>query len=236
MDFDGYWTEPNGGTRVFTSTQVLLTKPHTLYSHWKKGATIKVRFNACGGTVSPAEDDYVAERPYCELPVPVREHFAFEGWWTEASGGGRVEISSEVPKAAHELFAHWAPNRYTIRFHANNVTDETVDQSFTYGDTVTLRANTFSSSGNAFAGWALSEDGPAVYADGKTLADMAAIQDNVIHLYAVWVSTRYTVRFDSHGGVGRMENQTLVKDEAAELYGCAFTRTGRFDDGWRRVR
>jgi len=232
MDFDGYWTEPGGGTRVFTSTRVLLTKPHTLYAHWKKGATIKVRFNACGGTVSPAEDDYVAERPYCELPVPVREHFAFAGWWTEASGGSRIEISSEVPKAAHELFAHWTPNRYTIRFHANNGTSATVDQYFIYGDTVTLRANTFSSSGNAFAGWALSEDGPAVYADGKTLADVAAIQDNVIHLYAVWVSTRYTVRFDSHGGVGRMENQTLVKDEAAALYGCAFTRTGYTFAGW----
>ena len=232
MDFDGYWTEPSGGTRVFTSTRVLLTKPHSLYAHWKKGATIEVRFNACGGTVSPAEDDYVAERPYCELPVPVREHFAFEGWWTEASGGKRVEISSEVPKAAHELFAHWTPNRYTIRFHANNGTSATVDQHFTYGDTVTLRANTFSSSGNAFAGWALSEDGPAVYADGKTLTDVAAIQDNVIHLYAVWVSTRYTVRFDSHGGVGRMEYQTLVKDEAAALYGCAFTRTGYTFAGW----
>ena len=232
MDFDGYWTEPGGGTRVFTSTRVLLTKSHTLYAHWKKGTTIKVRFNACGGTVSPAEDDYVVERPYCELPVPVREHFAFAGWWTEVSGGKRVEISSEVPKAAHELFAHWTPNRYTIRFHANNGTSATVDQHFTYGDTVTLRANTFSSSGNAFAGWALSEDGSAVYADGKTLTDVAAIQDNVIHLYAVWVSTRYTVRFDSHGGVGRMENQTLVKDEAAELYGCAFTRTGYTFAGW----
>jgi len=232
MDFGGYWTEPSGGTRVFTSTRVLLTKPHTLYAHWKKDTTIKVRFNACGGTVSPAEDDYVAERPYCELPMPVREHFAFDGWWTEASGGGRVEISSEVPKAAHELFAHWTPNSYTIRFHANNGTDEIEDQYFTYGDTVTLRANTFSSSGNSFVGWALSEDGPAVYADGKTLAEVAAIQDNVIHLYAVWVSTRYTVRFDSHGGVGRMENQTLVKDEAAELYGCAFTRTGYTFAGW----
>lgn len=232
MDFDGYWTEPNGGTRVFTSTRVLLTKPHTLYAHWKKGTTIKVRFNACGGTVSPAEDDYVSERPYCELPVPVREHFAFAGWWTEANGGIHVEISSEVPKAAHELFAHWTPNSYTIRFHANNGTDEIEDQYFTYGDTVSLRTNTFSSIGNAFAGWALSEDGPAVYADGKTLTDVAAIQDNVIHLYAVWVSTRYTVRFDSHGGVGRMENQTLVKDEAAELYGCAFTRTGYTFVGW----
>ena len=232
MDFDGYWTEPGGGTRVFTSTRVLLTKPHTLYAHWKKGTTIKVRFNACGGTVSPAEDDYVSERPYCELPVPVREHFAFEGWWTEASDGSRVEISTEVPKAAHELFAHWTPNRYTIRFHANNETDMTGDQSFTYGDTVTLDANSFTRDGYAFVGWALSESGPAVYADCKTLGDFTAVQDNVIHLYAVWVSTRYTVRFDSHGGVGRMENQTFVKDTAASLNGCSFTRTGYTFAGW----
>ena len=232
VEFDGYWTEPGGGTRVFTSTRVLLTKPHTLYAHWKKGTTIKVRFNACGGTVSPAEDDYVSERPYCELPVPVREHFAFEGWWTEASDGSRVEISTEVPKAAHELFAHWTPNRYTIRFHANNETDMTGDQSFTYGDTVTLDANSFTRDGYAFVGWALSESGPAVYADCKTLGDFTAVQDNVIHLYAVWVSTRYTVRFDSHGGVGRMENQTFVKDTAASLNGCSFTRTGYTFAGW----
>lgn len=232
MDFDGYWTEPGGGTRVFTSTRVLLTKPHTLYAHWKKGSTIKVRFNACGGTVSPAEDDYVSERPYCELPVPVREHFAFDGWWTEASGGSRIEISSEVPKAAHELFAHWTPASYTIRFHANNGTGETVDQYFTYGDAVTLRTNTFGNSSNIFAGWALSGNGPAVYADGKTLTDVVAIQDNVIHLYAVWVDAHYTVRFDSHGGTGRMENQTLVKDTAAALYDCTFTRTGYTFAGW----
>ena len=232
MDFDGYWTEPNGGTRVFTSTQVLLTKPHTLYSHWKKGATIKVRFNACGGTVLPAEDDYVAERPYCELPVPVREHFAFAGWWTEASGGSCVEISSEVPKAAHELFAHWTPASYKIRFHANNGTDETIDQYFTYGDAVTLRANSFGYDDEIFVGWALSEGGPAVYADGKTLTDVAAIQDTVIHLYAVWVSTRYTVRFDSHGGVGRMENQTLVIGVAQNLAQCSFARDGYKFAGW----
>jgi len=232
MDFDGYWTEPGGGTRVFTSTRALLTKPHTLYAHWKKGTTIKVRFNACGGTVSPAEDDYVSERPYCELPVPVREHFVFAGWWTEAGGCTRVEISSEAPKAAHELFAHWTPAPYTICFHANNGTDETVDQYFTYGDAVTLRANTFGNSGDVFAGWALSKDGPAVYADGKTLTDVAAIQDNIIHLYAVWEGARYTVRFDSHGGLGRMDDQTFVIGVAQPLLPCVYRREGFKFIGW----
>ena len=232
MDFDGYWTEPNGGTRVFTSTRVLLTKPHTLYAHWKRGTTIKVRFNACGGTVSPDEDDYVAERPYCELPVPVREHFAFAGWWTEASGGSRVEISSEVPKAAHELFAHWMPNSYMIRFHANNGTDATVDQSFTYGDTVVLRLNPFSFESREFEGWALEPGGAAVYADGKTFTDVSAIEDDIIHLYAVWSGDTYAVRFDSHGGVGRMDNQTFTIGVAQPLFKCDYTREGFTFAGW----
>ena len=97
---------------------------------------------------------------------------------------------------------------------------------------MTLRANSFGCGDKAFAGWALSEGGPAVYADGKTLTDMAAIQDNVIHLYAVWVGTRYTVRFDSHGGVGRMENQTFVIGVAQNLTQCSFVRDGYKFAGW----
>ena len=228
-DFLGWYSLPEGGVKVDSTT--IMTTNSICYAQWTT-ATCMVTFNANGGTVAPSEKEYLAEAPYGELPEPVREHFAFAGWWTEASGGSRVEISSEVPKAAHELFAHWTPCNYTIRFHANNGTDASVDQYFTYGDTVTLRANSFGYGDKIFVGWALSEDGPAVYADGKTLTDVAAIQDNVIHLYAVWVSTRYTVRFDSHGGVGRMENQTIVKDTAAALYGCAFTRTGYTFAGW----
>ena len=230
--FDGYWTEPSAGTRITTSVRVKLTKAHVLYAHWLKGAAVTVRFNANGGAVLPGEGEYVAEAPYGDLPVPTREHYAFEGWFTQAAGGTRVLVSSAVPKASHELFAHWSPCRYTILFHANDGTDATEEQPFAYGDTVVLRENTFSLASCEFAGWALAPGGAAVYADGKALTDVSAVQDNVIHLYAVWRGDTYAVRFDSHGGVGRMDSQTFVIGVEQPLAACAYVREGYTFAGW----
>ena len=230
--FNGYWTEPSGGTRIFTSTGVKLTKAHTLYAQWIKGSVVTVRFNPNGGTVNPDERNYTAGTPYGSFPVPTREHYVFVGWFTEASGGSQVVEASEVPGADRELFAHWTPCRYVIRFHANNGTSATADQSFAYGDAVTLRANTFSCPNCTFAGWALNPGAPAAYADRKTLTDVANIEDGVIHLWACWVGNTYAVRFDSHGGEGVIPNQTFVIGVAQSLTKNAFTREGFSFGGW----
>ncbi|MBO7683815.1 MAG: leucine-rich repeat protein [Kiritimatiellae bacterium] len=230
--FGGWWTSASGGTRVTSSTCVALTKAHTLFARWTVDFPVTVQFNAVGGTVSRPAEEYAAGAVYGILPVPVREHFDFAGWWTQAEGGDLVVASSEVPKANHELFAHWTPCRYTIRFHANNGTDDVEEQSFTYGDTVVLRNNTFSLDNSQFAGWALAPGGAAVYADGKTLSDVSAVQDGVIHLYAAWTGNTYVVRFDSHGGVGRMDGQTFVIGVAQTLAKCAYTRAGFTFAGW----
>ena len=230
--FNGYWTEPSGGMRIFTSTGVKLTKAHTLYAQWVGGSVVTVRFNPNGGTVIPNKKDYTAGVPYGSFPVPTREHYVFAGWYTEASGGTKVVEASEVPEADRELFAHWTPCRYTIRFHANNGTSATADQSFTYGETVTLRANTFFCSGCTFAGWALDPGGAAAYADGKKLTDVANIEDGVIHLWACWTGNTYAVRFDSHGGEGVIPNQTFVIGVAQPLSKNVFTRTGFVFSGW----
>ena len=230
--FMGYWTERTAGSRVTSSTRVTLTKAHTLYAHWRVGARVTVRFNACGGTVQPGEVVYASEAPYGELPEPVREHCRFAGWWTSANGGVEATVASEVPKADHELFAHWEPVPCVIRFHAGDGTDATCDQEFIYGESVTLLANTFTREGYAFAGWAMTEGGASVYPDRKTLEDVPGMQNDVLHLYATWVSTRYAVRFDANGGVGRMDSQTFVRDVETNLVACAFTRTGYDFGGW----
>ena len=233
--FNGYWTQEVGGARVTPSTVVTALKAHALYAQWQAGTTVEIRFNATGGTVQPEQDIYTVEEPYGSLPVPTREHYEFVGWYTEASGGTRIVEASEVPKADRELFAHWAPCRYTIRFHANNGTDATVDQSFTYGETVALRANSFSCSGCTFAGWALNPGGSAVYADKKTLQEVANIEDGMIHLWACWVGNTYVVRFDSHGGEGVIPNQTFVIGVAQPLTKNAFVREGFQFGGWAQT-
>ena len=230
--FAGWWTEAVGGAEVTPSTGVSSDRPHTIYAHWDESFIVTVRFNACGGTVLPNEIEYTAEVPFGTLPVPTREHHIFTGWYTAASGGSIVRVSTEVPKADRELFAHWSPAHYAIRFNANNGTGATATQGFIYGQDVTLRANGFSCSGCEFVGWSLTPGGEAVYADGKTISGLAAIEDGVIDLYAVWTGNVYAVRFDSHGGLGMMPNQTLVLGVSQKLSHCTFTRSGYVFKGW----
>ena len=230
--FDGWWTDESGGTRITPSTRVVLTKAHTLYAHWTQGQLITVRFNANGGTVNPGEAEYVADVPYGEFPVPTREHFVFDGWFTEPQRGMRVRISMEAPKADRELFAHWLPAQYAIRFNANNGTRLFVMQNFIYGQTVVLRPNHFICPGCTFAGWSLVPGGEAVYADCKTIENLAAIEDGVIDLYAVWTGNNYAVRFDSNGGQGTMASQTFVVGVSQPLQSCAFVRYGYEFLGW----
>ncbi len=149
-------------------------------------SSVKVRFNACGGMVSSGEKNYVVGEPYHELPEPVREHYNFAGWWTAASGGTLVTVSSTVPNAAQELFAHWDPCICTLIFQANHDDGGIVRQTFAYGQSVTLAANVFERSGYMFAGWASSPSGAIVYADGDTFADMRLLHDEKMNLYAVW--------------------------------------------------
>ena len=227
-EFDGWWTDPSGGAQIKATTRVNETRDITFYAHWKGvPVAVTVRFNANGGTVTPSEGAYWAGRTYGELPVATREYHRFAGWWTAAEGGELVTAASRVPSANQELFAHWTPETYAIRFHASGGEGTMEDQSFTYGGAVTLRTNAFWREGCEFAGWATSAEGEAVYADGARFASVSAIQDGVIHLYAVWSDGGYAVRFDANGGTGRMENQTFLFGVAQALSPNQFSR-GRF--------
>ncbi len=230
--FRGYWSAETGGTCITASTRVTLTKAHTLYARWSADAPVTVRFNAVGGTVSPTNGEYALGVPYGTLPVPTREHYEFAGWYTDASGGARTTEATEVPAANHDLFAHWTPCVYLIRYNACGGSGYMADQSFTYGTTVTLTSNAFSKVNHNFVGWAIVEGGEAVYADGRTLTEVAALQNGVINLYAVWSLDQYSVRFDSNGGTGQMDNQTFTVGTAQQLSPCLFSRTGYAFIGW----
>lgn len=230
--FNGYWTEITGGTRVTSATAVKLTKTHTLYAQWIVAPSITARFNAMGGTVGPGTQVYTSGEPFGSFPVPTREHYNFDGWYTAASGGSRVTEGSEAPAADTEFFARWRPKLYEILYHSNNGADMTASQLFTYGDSVTLIANPFSCSGCTFIGWALTPGGEALYAAGKKLEEVSAVQGGTIHLYATWTGRTYAVRFDSNGGQGRMPNQTFVLGVAQPVSTNLFVREGFIFRGW----
>lgn len=106
-DFDGWYTQETGGTKVTANTSVGTDPPATLYAHWK-GKTYTVTFNANGGTVSTTSDTVTYGKKYYSLPSPTRKGYKFDGWYTKKDGGTKVESDTTVTTAAnHTLYAHW---------------------------------------------------------------------------------------------------------------------------------
>ena len=139
--FDGWYTESSGGTLVGKEGASYVAKASvTLYAHWtadQQGGgqggsddpgsqggggsqgddpapnTVTVTFaiNYSGGTNPSART--VAQGSSVILPGASRTGYAFDGWYTESSGGTLVgkEGASYVAKASVTLYAHWTANQ-----------------------------------------------------------------------------------------------------------------------------
>ena len=232
--FEGWWTESAAGAQVKYSTQVTATRPHSLYAHWRLlGNLVTATFNANGGTaVIPGSQNYVSGQTFGEFPVPSRRGYVFCGWWTEAIGGDRMTEASSVPAADVELFAHWEPIRYFVAYDANGGTGVMTNQVHVYDVSKELDENLFSRTGYAFSGWAKSGDGQVEYANRAVVVNLAETSNAVVTLYAVWSGAGYNVRFDSNGGTGVMEGQTIQIGETQNLHTNAFAFSGREFLGW----
>ena len=232
--FEGWWTEPTGGAEVRYTTKVTATRSFTLYAHWRSlGNTVTVTFNSNGGTVvTPGTQDYVPGQTFGQFPEPTRRGYTFQGWWTEAAGGDHMTEATAVPAADMELFAHWSPITYVVRFHANGGNGGDVDQTFVFDVQKALASHTFTRTGFAFTGWAATPGGQVRYAENAKVVNLEEVQDKVVDLYAVWSGVGYSVRFDSNGGTGIMDNQTIAVDETQNLWPCVFARAGYTFVGW----
>ena len=232
--FEGWWTEQTGGAEVRYTTLVTATRTHTLYAHWRSlGNSMTVKFNSNGGTVvTPGTQDYVPGQTFGNFPVPTRRGYTFQGWWTEAAGGIRMTEATVVPAANMELFAHWTPITYYVRFHANGGTGSDVDQTFVFDVMQALATHTFTRTGFAFSGWATTPSGQVRYAENASVVNLEEVQDKIVDLYAVWSGVGYSVRFDSNGGTGIMDNQTIAVGETQKLWPCVFEWAGYVFAGW----
>ena len=107
-DFDGWYTQKTGGTKVTANTSVGTNPPNTLYAHWiaKK---YTVTLDANGGTVSMASRTATYGSKYPALPDATRTGgYTFDGWYTQITDGTKVDDNTTVTTAAdHTLYAHW---------------------------------------------------------------------------------------------------------------------------------
>ena len=96
-----------------------------------------ITFDANGGSVSEKTKSVYYGQQYGDMPVPTKEHYGFDGWYTEPDGGTKITEESVVTALVNQtLFAHWIPNAFTVTFNANGGKVSTASTSMNYGETL----------------------------------------------------------------------------------------------------
>ncbi len=224
--FDGWYTLPQGGSRITSTTTVSVLKDTILYAHWTP-KSFTLNFSAQGGTVSPASKTVVYGSPYGELPVPVKEGYVFSGWRY-----GGLTINAETIFSAPfdtTVIAQWTPQQYAIIFSPGSGSGTAFTLWKNHGENLTLPDCTFVKEGHTFSGWSLEQ--------GSTTADFAAGTAFTLNqrttLYAVWSPLQYTVSFDVNGADSGAA-PILVTHGGKYANLPSVTRKGYIFKGWYR--
>ena len=70
--------------------------------------TVKVTFDANGGSVAAESKRVTCGAAYGQLPTPIRDLYSFDGWFTAAEGGAEITANATVTQERdHVLYAHW---------------------------------------------------------------------------------------------------------------------------------
>ena len=154
-----------------------------------------ITFNPNGGSVSPTTKKVVKGLKIGELPVPTREGYTFDGWYTDSESGTKI-TEDTVPTGNDTYYAHWSVvvNKYTITFNPNDgevsPTSKEIDEGAAVGELpVPTR------SGYSFDGWfTLPQDGIRVTEETIPTGDVT--------YYAHWtqIINKYTITFNPNGG------------------------------------
>ncbi len=167
--------EPASGTRIEegSTVSVRLSKgPAPVNAH-------TLRFNANGGSVSEASRKVNEGDAYGKLPTPTRNGYAFNGWYTAASGGSKVSNSTKMGKANATIYARWTANTYTLSFNANGGSVSESSRKVTYGKTYG-KLPTPTRTDYTFDGWYTAASG------GTRVSDSTPVSTANTTVYAHW--------------------------------------------------
>jgi len=229
MNFAGWYIE---GTDILVTNGATVTiiNDVTLVAKWAQDIYYNVTFNTDGGTsIAPQSviENGKATRPAVD---PEKTGYAFKGWYKDASFINEYDFNSKVVSDT-VIYAKWAANKYTVKFHPNGGTGSMADMPFAYDVEQALAENTFEREGYTFVNWFMVTDGvERNFADKESVKNLTSEDGVVVTLYAKWEAKRYTVSFDSNGGTDVSSQsveygKTAVKPTDPSRYGYTF-------DGW----
>lgn len=107
--FIGWFTEPNGGTKITSNTKVTITEPTTLYAHWEK-LDYTISYNLNGGIGEIADCTYSADVDgIITDTLPLRSGYKFLGWGKSPSSSAPDFLPGQAYKDHTDitLYAVW---------------------------------------------------------------------------------------------------------------------------------
>ena len=186
--------------------------------------TYTVTFNENGGgTPSPVSKTVTYDSTYGNLATCERQGWQFDGWWTEADRGTKIEPTTKVTITENKtLYAHWT-QKFTVTFREDSQFNDTTPkkdgvlkvESVVKGDSATPPADPVHA-GYRFTGWSGNYIG-------------VTRDENV---YATYQANSYRVVFHANDGSGRTKEQPFDYGEEKALFDNPLPRMGYTLYGW----
>lgn len=176
-----------------------------------------VNFITNGGTiVGNAPSSYDIHTTVI-LPVATRVGFNFDGWQATGWDNGVYPAGNYFNKTGDVVFsALWSSRPYTVQFNGNGAASGSMQaQTMNIDIEQALSANAFSRPGFSFTGWALTQGGEALYADGAKVLNLTNTDNEVVTLYACWKGIVFSISYDLNGIPGSMLSSSVTMEGAA---------------------
>lgn len=138
---------------------------------------------------------YETQYYHSMLPIPTREDYVFDGWYTYPEGGTKIVSGASATLGTTKLYAHWIENSFTVTLDANGGECGIQSLSVKNGEVMT-QLPTPAKDGYIFVGWFDGTDSTSA----KYTDESVYNKKEDCTLYAVWSTAQYTVTLDPAGG------------------------------------
>ena len=194
-----------GDTEVITNLKSENGDVITLYAVWTANEYTVV-LNTAQGVLPEGADSEITvtyDSVYGTLPTPERTGYIFDGWFTEAVDGTKVNADSKYTVADDsKLYAHWTAKTYEIELrHGYKDKDDleivskirvTFDQAFSYGTDGNNGLKELSRTGYEFRGWYTKANGQG---EKVELDNKIETEEFPKTLYGYWNACAYDITY-----------------------------------------
>lgn len=241
----GYWnTKADGqGISYLDEAEITLnvTNNLTLYAIWIPVNSYRITFTSSRNidVVNPNNLYYTVDQNITLLPLPDKDNFEFEGWYTTSTFDPSTRITGwerDTKTGDIELYARWLNhNTYNITYKSENVTQCTYPEKTTYTplETVTLGNPTYTGPNTnnfIFDGWYTSNE----FTESTKITgwEPETLEEDIT-LYAKWLDkTNYKITYNSTITCANPNVTTYTVEDTVTLVEPTTTIYGYRFEGW----